>query len=233
MRSVKDRMIIFAIVTTIIGFMVAIQFKTTNEPVVRDTRDILQLRQDLRLEKERQQELNEEIDKQLALLNQFNQQDDLEDVMIDALNDLKERAGLTSVSGEGIILEIKPLYTDYGFVPETVPPHLLRFLINELNIYNAKEIAIGNERIISTSAIRDVNGVTHVNAKRIATFPLQIKVLANDAQKLHHEMVVSQSVEYFAIENLSLKSTPVNFITLPEYDQALRVRYLQPIKEES
>ncbi|WP_261179298.1 hypothetical protein [Anaerobacillus sp. CMMVII] len=59
----KDRMIIFAIVTTIIGFMVAIQFKTTKEPVIRDTRDILQLQQDLRIEKERQQELNQEIEK--------------------------------------------------------------------------------------------------------------------------------------------------------------------------
>nr|MBA5587433.1 DUF881 domain-containing protein [Anaerobacillus isosaccharinicus]QOY38659.1 DUF881 domain-containing protein [Anaerobacillus isosaccharinicus] len=226
-------MIIFAIVTTIIGFMIAIQFKTTKEPVVRDTRDILQLRQDLRVEKERQQELNQEIEKQFLLLSQLQEQENIEDVMIDALNDLKERSGLTPVSGEGIILEIKPMYTDYGFIPQTVPPHLLRILINELNIYNARDIAIGNQRIISTSAIRDVNGVTHVNARRIPNLPLRVKVLANDAEKLHHEMIVSQSVEYFAIENLSLTSTPINFTTLPGYDQSLRVRYLQPIKEES
>jgi uncharacterized protein YlxW (UPF0749 family) len=170
---VKDRMIIFAIVTTIIGFMVAIQFKTTKEPVVRDTRDILQLRQDLRIEKERQQELNQEIEKQLLLLNQLQEKENIEDVMIQALNDLKNRAGLTPESGEGIILEIKPMYTDFGYVPQTVPPHLLRFLINELNIYQAREIAIGSQRIISTSAIRDVNGVTHVNARRIPNLPLK------------------------------------------------------------
>lgn len=226
-------MIIFAIVTTIIGFMIAIQFKTTKEPVVRDTRDILQLRQDLRVEKERQQELNQEIEKQFLLLSQLQEQENIEDVMIDALNDLKERSGLTPVSGEGIILEIKPMYTDFGYIPQTVPPHLLRILINELNIYNARDIAIGNQRIISTSAIRDVNGITHVNARRIPNLPLKVKVLANDAEKLHHEMIVSQSVEYFAIENLSLTSTPINFTTLPGYDQSLRVRYLQPIKEES
>ncbi|WP_245712510.1 DUF881 domain-containing protein [Anaerobacillus alkalilacustris] len=229
----KDRMIIFAIVTTIIGFMVAIQFKTTKEPVVRDTRDILQLRQDLRIEKERQQQLNQEIEKQLSLLNQLTEQDNVEDVMIDALNDLKKNAGLTTVSGEGIILEIKPIYSDYSYVPQTVPPHLLRFLINELNIYNATDIAVGNQRIISTSAIRDVNGVTHINARRIPNIPLEIKVLATDAEKLHHEMIVSQSVEYFAIENLTLTSTPINFTTLPGYDQPIRVRYLEPIKEES
>lgn len=226
-------MIIFSIVTTIIGFMIAIQFKTTQEPVVRDTRDILQLRQDLRVEKERQQELNQEIEKQFLLLSQLQDQENIEDVMIEALNDLKERSGLTPVSGEGIILEIKPMYTDFGYIPQTVPPHLLRILINELNIYNARDIAIGNQRIISTSAIRDVNGITHVNARRLPNLPLRVKVLANDAEKLHHEMIVSQSVEYFAIENLSLTSTPINFTTLPGYDQSLRVRYLQPIKEES
>lgn len=153
--------------------------------------------------------------------------------MIEAMADLESRAGLTPVSGEGVIIEIKPMYTDYGFVPQTVPAHLLRFLINELNIYNAKEIAIGNQRIISTSAIRDVNGVTHVNARRIPNLPIQVKVLANDAQKLHHEMIVSQSVEYFAIDNLSLTSTPINFTTVPAFEQSIRVRYAQPMKEES
>lgn len=230
---VNQRMIIFAIVTTIIGFMIALQFKTTNEPIVRDTRDILELQQDSRVEKERQQELNQEIEKQLLLLNQLKGQDNLEDVMVNAINDLKEQAGLTPVSGEGIIIEINSVHSDYGYIPETVPPHLLWILINELNINSAKEIAIGNQRIISTSAIRDVNGVTHVNAKRIPKLPLKVKVLASDAEKLHHEMIVSQSMEYFAIENLSLTSTPINFVTLPGYDESLRVRNLQPIKGES
>lgn len=230
---VNERMIIFAIVTTIIGFMIALQFKTTNEPIVRDTRDILELRQDSRVEKERQQELNQEIEKQLLLLNQLKGQDNLEDVMVNAINDLKEQAGLTPVSGEGIIIEINSVHSDYGYIPETVPPHLLWILINELNIYSAKEIAIGNQRIISTSAIRDVNGVTHINAKRIPKLPLKVKVLASDAEKLHHEMIVSQSMEYFAIENLSLTSTPINFVTLPGYDESLRVRNLRPIKGES
>ena len=234
MIVVKDKVMIFTIVTTIIGFMLAIQFQTTKEPVVRDTRDILQLRQDLRAEKERQQELNEEIEKQLALLSQLQQKENLEDVMVEALNDLRERAGLTEVSGQGIIIDVKPLFNnEYDFIHETIPTHLLRFLINELNIYNAKEIAVANQRIISTSAIRDVNGVTHVNSRRLPSLPLKIKVIADDAQKLHHEMLVSQSVDYFAFENLSLTSTPINYLKLPAYEQSLRVRYLQPIKEES
>lgn len=231
----RDRVIIFTIITIIIGFMLSIQFQTTKEPNVRDTRDILQLRQDLRVEKERQQQLNLEIEKQLTLLNQLKKEENIEDVMVEALEDLRAQAGLKEVSGEGIIIEISPMFSDFTFGSETqsVPPHLLRFLLNELNIHGAKEVVIGNQRITSVSAIREVTGITQVNARRVTGLPLQIKVLSDDAQKLHHEMIVSQSVEYFAIENLELKSTPVNHITLPPYDQVIRVRHLQPIKEES
>lgn len=228
-------MIIFTIVTVIIGFMLAIQFQTTNEPNVRDTRDILQLRQDLRVEKERQQQLNMEIEKQLTLLNQLKQKENIEDVMIDALEDLRANAGLKEISGEGIIIEISPMFSDYTFGSQTqsVPPNLLRFLINELNIHGAKEIAIGNQRITSTTAIREVAGITQINARRVTGLPLQVKVLSDDAEKLHHEMIVSQSVEYFEIENLRFTSTPVNHIELPPYDQVIRVRHLHPVKEES
>ena len=40
------------VITLIIGFMTAIQFQTVNEPVIRDTRDTSQLREDLVKEKE-------------------------------------------------------------------------------------------------------------------------------------------------------------------------------------
>lgn len=227
-----DRRIVFAIITTVIGFMLAIQFQTTQEPVVRDTRDILELRQALKVEKERQLELNNEIKKYQTLLNQY--EDSLvESVMEEAIDRLREDVGLTEVTGPGIILEVKPFFNDSTTRNSyySVSPELLRRLINELNIYNAKEIAIGNQRIITTSAIRDVNGITHINARRIPPLPLKIMVLTDDPEKLHHEMVVSQSVEYFAIENFSLTSTPVNEMTLPAYEQTLRVRYMEQVKE--
>ncbi|MGO4887869.1 DUF881 domain-containing protein [Anaerobacillus sp. MEB173] len=228
----KDRRVVFAIITTVIGFMLAIQFQTTNEPIVRDTRDILELRKDLTAEKERQQELNNEIKKYETLLSQY--EDSLvESVMEEAIDELKNEVGLTEATGPGIIIEVTPIFNDGTQHYYTVPPELLRRLINELNIHGAKEIAIGNQRIVTTSAIRDVNGVTHINARRIPPFPLKILVLTDDPERLHNEMIVSQSLEYFAIENLSLSITPVNEITLPAYEQILRVRYMEQVKEEA
>lgn len=237
--SLKDNRIIFTFITLIIGFMLAVQFQSTKEPIIRDTRDIRELRDELRAEQELHQQLLAEVDKMKSLIKQYkasmeNQEENIENVMKDQIEQLKSQAGLTEVVGEGIILTIEPIRrdTNNGQARRTVSPKLLRFLVNELNVYQAREIAIGNERVISTTAFRDVQGITQINGRRIPPLPLEVKVIADDAQKLHNEMIVSESVEIFEIENLKITSVPVNELTLPGYDQTLRVRFMEQVKEE-
>ncbi|MEB1809998.1 MAG: DUF881 domain-containing protein [Bacillaceae bacterium] len=234
-----NKQVIFMIVTLIIGFMLAIQFQSTKEPVVRDTRDIRELRKELRAEQDRHQQLTQEIEKYATLITQYetslsDHKENVETVMEEQIDKLRREAGLTESSGEGIILTIEPLYHDqfFGHQRHSVSPVLLRFLVNELNFNGAEEIAIGNQRIISTTAFREVNGVTRVNNRRLPPLPIEIKVLTNDAQKLHNEMVVSESVEYFEIDNLKLTSTPINYLELPAFDDTPRVRYMEQVKED-
>lgn len=237
--QMKDFRVIFTVVTLIIGFMLAIQFQSTKEPVLRDTRDVRELRNELRAEQERHQKLTQEIDKQTNLIHQYEESIDssdetIEDVLIGQIEEMQTQAGLTEVVGEGIVLTIEPIILDHQFgqTRKSVSPRLLRFLVNELNIHQAKEIAIGNQRVVSTTAFRDVNGVTQLNGRRIPPLPLEIRVIAEDAQKLHNEMIVSESVIEFEIENLKITSVPVNELTLPGYDQTLRVRYMEQVKED-
>lgn len=236
--ELKKTQLIFTFVTLIIGFMIAIQFQSKKEPIIRDTRDIRELREELKIEQERHQQLIKEIEKTTTLINQYeqslaSQEENIENVMLGEINKLKEQAGLTEATGEGIILTIEPLVEGehLGQARRTVSPKLLRFLVNELNIYQAKAIAIGNERIVATSAFRDVQGITQVNGRRIPPLPLEVKVLADDAQKLHNEMIVSESVEIFEIENLKITSVPVNELTLPAYNQSVNIRYMEQVKE--
>ncbi|MDG5788283.1 DUF881 domain-containing protein [Evansella sp. AB-P1] len=230
----KDRMIVFTCITTIIGFMIAIQFQTTKEPDVRDTRNIHELRQALTVEKERQKELNEEMDKQIEMLYQLQQTENVESVIVDAIDELRERAGLTPISGQGVLIEITPVYQDeFGGYIHSVPPYLLRLLINELNFNGAKEIAVGNQRIVSTTPIREANGVTLINSNRVTQFPLKVKVLSDDPEGLHHAIMSSISREYFLYENLEINSTPINYVSLPAYEKTYRVRHMEVIKEES
>ncbi|WP_227935730.1 DUF881 domain-containing protein [Alkalihalobacillus deserti] len=229
---------IFTVATFTIGFMLAIQFQTTQEPVVRDTRDIRELRRDLLTEQERRQELNTEVEKVQALLVQYesavdNREHDIIDVLLQQVEVLQIEAGLTEMSGEGLIIKIEALYNDqfYGQARRTPPPDVFRFLVNELNIYGAQEISVGNERIITNSAFRSVNGVTYLNNRRLPPLPIEVRILSDKVEKLHNQMVVSASVEEFEIEGFSLSFEIVDAVELPAYDETRRVRYMEEVKE--
>jgi uncharacterized protein YlxW (UPF0749 family) len=85
------------------------------------------------------------------------------------LNDLKKeliilqkQAGLTPSVGEGISITINydpnlPMIPGLTFVDEAVQ---LQMVINDLQSVGATAIAINNERLITTSSIRSVNGLT-------------------------------------------------------------------------
>lgn len=229
----------FTIVTLLIGFMLAVLFQTTKEPVVRDTRDVRELRQELVQEQEKRQQLADEIENTESLLSQYRQsleeQQEIDSVIEEQIEALRESAGLTEVSGEGLVITIKSLYENDAYVGSTsqnVSPDFLRSLLNELNIYQAKEIAIGTERIISTSTFYEVNGTTQVNTRRLPPLPIEVKVLSDDVERLHNQMVVSAAVELAEIEGLQLEFEIRDEITLPAFDQTPRVRFMEEVKEE-
>jgi uncharacterized protein YlxW (UPF0749 family) len=233
----RKKIIHFTVITTIIGFMLAVQFQTTKQPVVRDTRDMWELREDLKKEQELQGRLIEEIRTYEEKLQSYQQQRDesKEEILRETVEELKREAGLTEVRGQGVIITIEPFYSENyeGPVVHTVSPYLLKRLINELNMYGAKEIAIGDQRIINTTVIRDVNGVTKIDKYKLNSLPIQIKVIADDAEKLHTRLKASTVLEDFIIEDLQLIiSEPMNIIVLPAYDDLLRIRYMQSVKAE-
>ena len=100
----------FTIITIIIGFMIAIQFQTVKEPVVRDTRDIWELRNALLKEKEVNSNLYAEMRAVEAKLEQYKteQQSSPERALKQTLEELKTEAGLTEKTGPGVILTIEP-----------------------------------------------------------------------------------------------------------------------------
>ncbi len=222
----------FFIMTMIVGFMLAVQFHTNQEPIVRDTRDIWELRNDLESQKTTQQELFAEIYKYEQLIDEYSKSGtggQLE-TLEETLADLKNDAGLTEVGGHGIELTIEPLLNDEELVGKpalSIHPELLRRLINELNGYGAEEISIDGERIISTTPIREVNGKTYINDKPISPLPVKVKVLSRDSDKLHKEMLTSQSGEDFARENLLLSPKPVDHVSLPAYSHQIRVKFMK------
>jgi uncharacterized protein YlxW (UPF0749 family) len=240
-EDVDKKTINFSAITVVIGFMIAIQFQTVKEPVERDTRDIVQLREDILKEKETYSKLLQEIRSNEEKLAKYEteRKQGKERVLRETLAELKSQAGLTEVSGPGIVLSIEPVYEQImlGEAPPSISPYLLKRLINELNMYDALHISVAGQRIINTTVIRDINGETKIDGYSLRDLPIEIKVVAENmemAEKLYNRMQASKSVEeLFRFDGLQVSiSPPEAKVTVPPFQDAIRVRHMEPAESD-
>ncbi|MGG6432146.1 DUF881 domain-containing protein [Anoxybacillus sp. D401a] len=226
----------FTLVSLIIGFMLAIQFQTSQEPDVRDTRDIWEIRRDLQKEQELHKQLLNEIRKYEETLEKYEQQrsENKGAILRQTVEELKKEAGLTEVVGEGVVLYIEQMYDEsyVGPVSDTIPADLLRRLINELNMYGAEHLSIADQRFVNTTVIRDINGVTKVDSYPLRSFPIEIKVITPDAEKMYNRLKASTIADDFALENLLLTvSEPQQRVVISPYDGTVRVKQMEAVEE--
>lgn len=217
--------------------MIAVQLQTVKEPVIRDTRDTWELREALLKEKDLQLQLLNEINSNEEKISKYETErsKSKEQVLRDTLQELKAEAGLTEIKGIGIKLHIKPiaasLLTEQP--PSIVSPELLKKLVNELNMYGAKHIAIDNQRYINSTVIRDINTITKMNGHALSKMPIEIKVIVDDmetAEKLYNRMKVSKSADEFYIDNLQLTVSKAEMeIIIPAYQDPIIIRYMEAV----
>jgi uncharacterized protein YlxW (UPF0749 family) len=229
----------FTLITLIIGFMVAVQFQTVQEPVIRDTRDIWELREAIENERDTSTSLLQELQSIDEKLEKYEteRQTSQEQALRDTLDELKQEAGMVEKTGPGLVLTVEPSVEEVllGAKIKSVSPDLLERLVNELNQYGAQDISIDGHRLINTSVIRDINGETKIDGYPINTIPFEIRILTKnlkDAQDLHNRMQVSRAIEDFFIDNLSVNiGSPMENLTVPAYGDAIRIRYMEPVTE--
>ncbi len=229
----------FIAISAVIGFMIAIQFQTVKNPVERDTRDLWQLREALLQEKEMQSDLLREIrsNEEKLLAYESKQKQSKEQTLVDTIQELKSEAGMTEVQAPGITLRIEPILENVQIgapMSNSVSPELLKRLLNELNRYDAKYVSVDDQRIINTTVIRDINNETKIDGHALSSLPIEVKVAVDKmatAEKLYNQMKVSKATEEFFIENLKLRILEPNpVITIPAYNNPIRIRYLESIK---
>ncbi|WP_071459362.1 DUF881 domain-containing protein [Bacillus massilinigeriensis] len=227
----------FAITASILGLMIAIQFRTVSEPVFRDTRDTWELREALLKEKEMQLTLLKEIRLSEEKLAKYkvNKVQSQETALRATIDELKTEAGLTNISGPGLKLVLSPVSEAVGPAGNVyLSPEILRKLVNELNMYGAVHMSIGGERLINTTVIRDINNETKMNGQRLDRFPLEINVIVKsmeDAGKLYNRMKVSNIAEAFFMDNIRVnvhKPSPTTKVTA--YGDAIRVKAMKAVK---
>jgi uncharacterized protein YlxW (UPF0749 family) len=226
----------FSLLTMIFGLMLAVQFQSILEPAVRDTRDMWQLREALKQEQETQSNLLLEIRKYEELIDTYENDENqsAEKTLKETLEELKNEAGLTEVTGAGVVITIEPLFDEAVSQTEVenIAPDLLKRLLNELNSYGAEHVAIADRRVVNTTVIRDINGQTKMDGYSLNSYPIEIKVISEDAEKLFSRLNGSTTMDTFAIDNLRLRiSEPKDRIVIPPYDDAIRIKNMKPVEE--
>ncbi|MEG0440348.1 MAG: DUF881 domain-containing protein [Solibacillus sp.] len=199
------------IVSFIIGFMLAVQYNTVQNPTERDTRDIWEIRQELSEEKKRHSELLSSINALSSTVNKYEDDefDNPELLLQETVNDLKKQAGLLPISGPGVTLTIEPSQEliQFGYELKPISPDLLIRLTNDLYRNNAQAIEIDEKRLTYNSAIRDINGKTTINSEPIKKINFEINIIMQtyeQAQKLANHLLASSFQDEFFIDNLML-----------------------------
>lgn len=229
----------FTIILLIVGFMLAVQYNTVQNPETRDTRDIWAIRQELSKETETHSELLSEVymlDETILKYGNMVSESAafaLEDTVVQ----LKEDIGLVDYTGPGLTIKVEPSLESIalGQPIEGISPDLLIRLINEINRFKAKDIEVDGKRIIYSSPIRDVNGKTTVNNIPVRNAPFTIKIgtsTYDEAQKMYNQLEASTIGDDFYIDNLKLKiGEPEQIIRISAYDQPVNNHFLKEIPE--
>ncbi|MBU0904806.1 MAG: DUF881 domain-containing protein [Planococcaceae bacterium] len=229
----------FTFILLLVGFMIAVQYNTVQQPEQRDTRDIWEIRQELSKEKKLHSELLSNIRSEDETIMKYEnlQSESPAQALNDTLENLRAQAGLTEVSGPGLVLKIEPSLEGqvFGETVTSISPDLLDRLINEINRFNGHYIDVDGKRIITTTPIRDVNGQTTVNGLNVRTPPFNIRVgtdTLEEAELLYSYLQTSMIADDFFIDNLTLTiEEPISDLTIPAYNQKIKLNYLSEATE--
>lgn len=229
MLHIRQGKVAIALVCMILGFMISVQFKTT-----QDIKVIPQL--------QRAEEL------QLRLTQTEKERDDLKEELqavreklggeagSKQLDAIQMSAGLYAVAGPGVVVTIddSKRQSKAGENPNLYLIHdddMLK-VINELWAAGAEAMSINGQRLIDRSEIRCAGPTLSVNNVRYSP-PYEITAIG-DPKNLENALRmrggVVETLQFWGIQ-LSIKT--VEQVEIPAYKGPLKYEFAQPIKEEN
>lgn len=219
--------------------MLVLQIKTTHQPEIKETRDVWKLRENYLAAREMEAQLLAEIRKADETIASYEQErlHSKEQALIETLHELEKEAGLTELTGPGLIITLKPAAQEMypGLTNPYLSATILRKMVNELNMYGAQAISIADKRVVQTTVIREIQGTTRIDGFPLRNFPIEIKVLADsmqEAQKLYNSLQISSLRDDFFVDRIILEiAEPEKEITIPPYDGPVTVEIMESSEE--
>ncbi|MDN5347585.1 MAG: hypothetical protein PWP65_1149 [Clostridia bacterium] len=150
---------------------------------------------------------------------------------------LKNIAGLTAVTGPGIIVtmddnaagaQVAKSSSPATFRPDDYIIHdkNVLYMVNELKAAGAEAISVNGQRIVTGSHIRCVGTVILVNSTRIAP-PYEIQAIG-DPDRLAAAVEHSEEFIYLKSRDFPVRVTKAKNLVLPAYSGSIPTEYLRP-----
>ena len=242
----KSRKITFilAIISAIIGVMLAVQLRSSLHPVHKESRSIAELRTTLQKELEKHKNLLADISKYNQLYYQYEtslSEDESISVMKEELERNRRLAGMVEVEGEGIVLKVvdapmpeEPILDDHMQVPVvgeyTIDDEDLRWLVNILFANGAQAVSINEHRLVATSAIRNVGDVIQIDTRTIKP-PYEIKALG-EPEVLLSALKLEGVEENFRLANKKVLAEKRDKLMISANKETRVIQFMKPVKEK-
>jgi uncharacterized protein YlxW (UPF0749 family) len=228
MLSIRQGQVSIALVCMVLGFMLAVQFRTT-----QDSKSSVSYQ---RVEELSQRLLQTEKERD-GLLDEVNRLKTTsgQEAQSQELADLKMGAGVVPVEGQGITITIDDSKTKSkaGENPNLYLIHdddLLK-VINELKAAGAEAISINEQRLIATSEIRCAGPTLSVNNIRSAP-PYEIKAIG-DAKNLENALKMRGGVvETLQVWGIQINVKPDANVHVPAYKSTFHFQFMKAVAED-
>lgn len=219
-------------VSLILTMIIFTQFKTVEETDITaiETMRETELREEIASWKIKYEEVDAKLKETENKISEYNQKLDNNEnsskILEAEVKEAEKKLGYTDVKGEGLIVTISD-------GEKNIEYYDILDLINELNSAGAEAISINDERIVSTTDIKQVElRIILVNTRRISG-PYTIKAIG-DKKALEAALVIKGGYvdRLTIVDGKGIEITQDDNIVVPAYNKEQKVEYMKDNKEE-
>ena len=213
-------------VAFILTMIIFTQFKTVEETDITaiETMRETELREEIASWKTKYDEVDAKLKETENIISEYNQElnnsENSSKILEEEVKEAEKKLGYTDVKGEGIIVTISD-------GEKNIEYYDILDLINELNAAGAEAISVNDERIVSTTDIKQVElRIILVNTRKISG-PYTIKAIGNQIY-LESELIGNGGyVDTLRKSGHSIEIQKKDNVEILKYNGEIKTKYIE------
>ena len=235
MKNIKYQIAV-AVVCMVLGIMVSVQFRTVKQGVgpVSEyrARELAAQLKKVREENVKLQNVKNDYESKIKEFEDTASQGSLyAKILKEELDQARILAGIEDVEGPGITVVVDDLKFSEKVNYPLISYSMLLELLNELNAAGAEAVSINEQRIISTSEIRQIGGI-HININTVSFAPPFVFKAIGDPKTLEAALRLREGIaEKLENSGVAVTITQEQLIKIQKYNGVIERKYAKVVKE--